>query len=107
MRRGHEQVLDEVVVLERQALNALAATLLRAIGGHWQALHVAGVRDGDDHVLLGDEILNIEVLGLDGGDLRAALGGEARRDLAQLVLDYAEDLLAMLEQVDVVGDALA
>ena len=99
VRGRHEEVLDEVVVLERHALDALAATLLRAIGRHGEALDVAGVRDGDDHVLLGDEVLDVEVLGDDGGDGGTPLVAEAGRDVAQLVRDDGEDLLGMGEQV--------
>ena len=107
MRRSDKQVLDKVIVLERKALHALAATLLGAIRRHRQTLHVACVRAGDNHVLLGDEVLDVEVLSLHAADLRATLVGEARGDLAQLVLDDAQDLLTMLEKVDVVGDARA
>ena len=107
MSRCDEEVLNEVVVLEREALDALASTLLGAIGRNRQTLDVTGVRAGHDHVFLGDKVLNVKVLGLHAADLGATLVSEAARNLTQLVLDDAKDLIAMLEQVDVVGNARA
>ena len=62
MRRGDKQVLDVVVVLQAHALHALAAALLLAIGGHGKALHVARLRHGDDHVFLGNQVLDVDIL---------------------------------------------
>ena len=104
--RRHKEVLDKVIVLEREALDTLAPTALGAVGGNGQALDVAGVGDGDHHVLLGDKVLDVEVLRLLGGDAGTALVGEALNDLAKLVLDDAQDLLAVGEKVAVVVDEL-
>ena len=92
MGRRHKEVLDEVVVLEREALDALAAALLRAIGRDGQALHVTRVSHRDDHVLLGNEVIHVEDDGRvrDGG---AALVGKLLLDLEHLGLDDAQDLL--------------
>ena len=106
MGARHEEVLDEVVVLEREALDALAAALLGAVRGNRDALDVAGVGDGHDHVLVGDEVLDVEVArGM--ADLGAALVAELAGDLAHLLLDHREDLLLVGEKVLVVGDRTA
>ena len=92
VRRGDEEVLDVVVVLEVHAHHADPAPALLAVGRDRQALDVARARDRDDHVLLGDQVLELELL-LGGDDLGAAV--VAARvdllDLEQLLADQAVD----------------
>ncbi len=72
VRRGDEQMLDEVFFLDIDALHAAAAAILFAVGGGREALDVALMADGDDHVLFGDEVFDGDFfLGID--DLGAAL----------------------------------
>jgi hypothetical protein len=79
--------VDEILVLHRHAGAALAAAALRAIGRQRHALDVAGMGDGDDHVLAGDQVLVVHV-GPPVGDLGAARRGELVPDLGtELVLD--------------------
>ncbi len=106
MGAGDEHLVDDVVFFEVDAGNALAAALLGAIRLDRDALDVAGVGDGDNHVLVGDEVLNVEVL-LGAGDLGATLVAELAGDLAHLLLDHAENLLLMRKQVLVVGNRAA
>jgi hypothetical protein len=54
MRRGDEQVLDEVFGARAHADTSLAATGLFAVGVSHGALHVAGVVTVN-HVVVGDE----------------------------------------------------
>ena len=61
MRRGDEQVLDEVFFLGRRADAALAAAPLRAVERQRRALDVAAVGHGDDHVLVGDQVLDVDL----------------------------------------------
>ena len=63
-------MLDVVLVLQLHPHDADAAAPLLSVGRHRQALDVTGARDRDDHVLLGDEILELEIA-LGGDDLRA------------------------------------
>ena len=56
MRIPDEKLRDEILVLRPHAGATLAAAFLRAIGRKRRALHIAGMRDGDDHLFLGDEI---------------------------------------------------
>jgi hypothetical protein len=55
---GHEQLIDEIVVLDRRRLLAAAAALLGAVVGERLALEVAGVRQGDHHVLGRDQVFD-------------------------------------------------
>ena len=89
MGGADEQVLDEVAVLHVHPADAAAAAVLLAVGGERQRLDVAGVGDRDHHLLVGDQVLDVDlVLGV--RDLRAPLVAEALRDLAQLLLDHAQ-----------------
>ena len=106
MRRGDEELLDEVVFLELYAAHALAAALLLAVGGHGQALDVAAARDRDDHVLVGDEVLDVEVTRL-VGDLGTTLVGIAALDLEHLVADDLLDEALVTQDALVIGNLLA
>ena len=68
------------------------AALLGAVEADRVALHVAEVRDGDHHLLLGDEVLGGEVGGL-GLDLGAPLVAEELLHLHQLADDHLEEHL--------------
>ena len=85
VRGAHEEVRDEVVLLERRALHAAPAALLGAVEVGLGALRVAGARDGDDDVLDGDEV------GV--GDL-AVVADEAGQPLVPVLLDDLAELVA-------------
>jgi hypothetical protein len=98
-------VLDVVLVLHVHPGHADAAALLLAVGRERQRLDVAGVRDRDDHLLVGDQVLDVDlVLGV--GDLRAAVVAVAIADLEQLLADQAHDLGLVAEDVAQPGDPL-
>ena len=107
MRRGHEEVLDVVLVLQVHAHDPDAAPPLLAVGRHRQPLDVAGLGDRDDHVLLRDHVLELEI-GLAGDDLRAPVVGLPvdLLDLEQLLLDERRDSRLVAEQHPQLGDAL-
>ena len=106
VRGRDEQVLDVVVVLQVHRLHALAAALLLTVRGNGQALDVAGLRDRDDHTLLGDEVFDVEILG-GIGELRSAGSVELLLDLLQLLLDDVAHQLRIGEHAVVVRDLLA
>ena len=83
---GEEEVLDLVFVLHAHAGHAHAAALLLAVGGHRQTLDVAGLGDGDGHLLVGDEVFDVQVA-LGRHDLRAAIVVVQPLDLQELRLD--------------------
>ena len=103
---GHEQVLHEVGVLQVHALHALAAALLLAVGAHGQALDVAGLGHGDDHVLLSDEVFHLDILRF-AGDAGSARGAVLLLDLQQLVLNDLLQQVLVGQDLLVVGDLLA
>ena len=92
--------------MQVDSLQTLAAALLLTVGGDRQALDVARLRDRDDHVLLGDEVLDVEVLGR-RRDVGAALVGELLAHLAHLVLDDLQHEVHVAEHLRVPGDLLA
>ena len=61
VRVGDEHPVDEVVFLRRRRLLAAAAALLRAVLVDRLRLHVAAVRQRDDHVLRRDQVLDRQV----------------------------------------------
>ncbi len=85
VRAGDEEVLDLVFFLEIHAGHADAAALLLAVGGDRDALHVAGLGDGDGHLLFGDEVFEVD-LALVRHDLGAAVVVVQALDLEQLAL---------------------
>ena len=93
VRRADEEVLDVVAVLHVHAGHADAAAVLLAVGRQRQRLDVAGLRDRDDHLLVGDQVLDVDLV-LGGRDLRAAVVVEALGDLLELLLDEPEHLAA-------------
>ena len=75
VRRGDEDLRDEILVARRHAGAALAAAALRAIGRERHALDVALVADGDDAVLALDQVFVLD-LAFDVDDLGLARRGE-------------------------------
>ena len=86
---GREDVFDEVGVASGGALRALAATALYTVFGQRGALDVTEVRDGDDHGVVGDDVLHTELTG-GGHDLGAAGIAIFLFDDQQFVLDDLE-----------------
>ncbi len=83
---GRDEVLDDVVPAQRRAAHALAAALLGAVLVGAGALGVAAAGDGDDEVLVGDQVLHRQVA-VGGDDLGAPVVAVLVDDLGQLVGD--------------------
>ena len=88
---GDEQLFDEILFLGLHAGLALAAAALGAVEGDRAPLDVAGMGDGDHHVLFDDGVLQGDLGGL-VDDLGAALVAEFLLDLGQFADDDLEDL---------------
>src|SRR5918997_2668698 len=111
VRRRDEEVVDVVALFELHPGDADPAASLLAERVDGDALQVAAVRDGDDHLLFGYEVLYLEVDALLGRDRRPAIVRVGPPDLAELLLDDPVDLglvgqdalqvLDLLEQVPV------
>src|SRR5215831_19150815 len=82
MGGGDEEIGDDVLFLRLHAGHALAAAALAPIGLDVGALDVAGARDRDHHLLVGQQVLDRQLGGL-GQDLGAP-------HVAVLVLDRQE-----------------
>ena len=74
-------MLDVVVVLHVHPGDADAAAALLAVGRERQRLDVARVGDRDHHLLVGDQVLDVD-LALGVRDLGAALVAVGLGDLA-------------------------
>ena len=98
-------MLDEVAVLHVHPCNTAAAALLLAVGAERQRLDVAGLRDRDHHLLVGDQVLNVDLV-FTLRDQRAPLVGEAFVDLAELFLDQIKHGLLAAEQFAQLTDPL-
>src|SRR5918994_1449806 len=92
VRRCDKEVVDVVALFELHPGDADPAAALLAERVDGDALQVTPVRDGDHHLLLGYEVLDLEVDALLGRDRRPALVRVGRPDLAELLLDDPVDL---------------
>src|SRR5256886_8053038 len=91
VRRGDEEVLDDVFLFRLHARHALAPAPLAAVGLDVRALDVPRARDGDDHFLVGEEVFDRQLRRL-GDDLGAARVTVLLFDLEQLLPDDAHPL---------------
>ena len=53
-------MLDEIFVARLHAGAARAAAALHCVGGDRRALQVAGMADGDRHLLVGDQVFQLD-----------------------------------------------
>ncbi|MNL30439.1 hypothetical protein D3C87_1521760 [compost metagenome] len=103
MRIGHEQPRHEIFLAGGHARAALAAAVLRPIGRKRHAFDIAGMADGDDHVLAGDQVLVVEI-----GSVIADLGAARRTELLangfEFLADDGADALAAAQNIEIVFD---
>ena len=99
----HEEVLDDVVAAQLRAAHALAAAALGPVVVRAGPLGVAVTGDGDDDLLLGDEVFHVHVA-VERQDLRAPLVAVLGDDLGELLGDDPALPLGRGEDVVVVGD---
>ncbi len=98
-------MLDDVVLLELGTLDALATALLRAVQVGARALGVAGLGDGDHHVLAGDEVL-VGHVAVGRDDAGTAVIAVHALYLEQLFFDDPEDQRLIGQQTFEISDAL-
>ena len=106
MRARHDQMLDVVLVARSHPDHATASAVLGAVGRKGHALHVVPARDGDDDVLVGDELLGGQLARRVVDDLGAAVVAKLRRDLIEVLLDECEDPARTREDRLELGDEL-
>ena len=100
-----EDLADEVLLAGGHAGPALAAAALRPVGRQRHPFDVAGVRDGDDHLLALDQVLDV-VLELDLLDLGAARGREFLLHLLKFAAQDLQKALPGAEDLEISGDLL-
>ena len=107
VRLGDEDEADEILLLDLAALHAVAAAPLLLILGERHALDVAAVGERDDARLVGDEILDGDLVRV-RDDLRPARGVLAPRvallQVGEVGADDRVDLLGIREDRLVGGD---
>jgi len=73
VRRGDEEVADEIFVARAHADAPLAAAALIPVGGDRRPFDIAGVADGNGHILFGDQRLDAQLARLAFDNLGAAI----------------------------------
>jgi hypothetical protein len=63
VRRGDEEMLDEIFVTRLHAGAARASAALHAVGGDRRALQISGVADSDRDLFVGDEVFEDDFRG--------------------------------------------
>ena len=96
-------MVDHVVLAQLGALDTLAAAVLGAVFVGLGALDEAGVRDGDHHVLFGDQILHVHLAGV-RQDARAAFVAVLGHDLVEFVAHDLALALRLGQDVLIIGD---
>ena len=86
-----EEGIHIVLLPEGLGGNALAAALLAAVGGGGHPLHVTGSGEGEDALLLLDEVLDVDLV-LHILDLGLAVVGVLFPDLQQFFLQNTDEL---------------
>ena len=105
MGRGGEHVDHRVLVAGGDALLAHAALTLRGVLARARALDVAVAGQGEDALLLLDEVFNVDLV-LDLLNFGLALIAVLVADLKKLVLQNALEHRLVCEQLDKVRDLL-
>ena len=105
MRGRREDAFNEVFFLERLPGDASAAALLGAIGRSGNALDIARVREGEDALLLFDQVLDINLV-FDILNFGAAVVAVFVADGKQLVFQNALEHVFVGKQLAVILDAL-
>src|SRR5205085_11620882 len=106
VRRRGEEVGDVVVVAQLGRLHAPATPALGAEGVGRHRLHVAVAAEGDDEVLVVDEVLEVDVARVEGY-LCPPRGGEFLADLCYSTIDDTAQLRAAAKVCHELGEILA
>ena len=98
-------ILDEVLVARGTSLGADSSAVLGAEFAQRRALDISEVGDGDDHGIVGIEILGVEVAG-EGIDLGAAFVAVFVADFGEFLFHHAVQSLFVVENLVVESDHL-
>ncbi len=103
---GDEEMLDEILVAGLHAHAALSAAALAAVGGDGGALHVTAVAYGDGHLLVDDQVFELNFGGFVFND-GAAFVAEQLFDFFEFFDDHAAKFLFGSENGFVFGNIVA
>ena len=103
MGRCHEQACDEILFAGLHPRTAFAAAPLSPIGGKRNALNIAAVADGDDHILFLDKVFVVHVSGVIQ-NCGFARRGIARFHIGQLINNDGHHPLAGAQNIQIVGN---
>ena len=99
---AHEDMLYIVLIAHGAALRAHAAAALCAVFAQQRPLHITHVRDGDDHLVVGNGIFYAEIRSLIA-DSGATLVTIFVSDFDELVLDNAKEHIAVTQNFFATG----
>src|SRR6267378_663222 len=103
VRRGDEQILDEIFFLRLRADAALAAARLVAVRVRGRPLDVARVAHGDQHLRVGDQVFELDLVDLID-NLRAPVVAVGFVYFAQLRDDDLPEFLVARQNFAQLGD---
>src|SRR5437764_1271448 len=98
-------MLDKIVILRLCTQTTLAASSLTRIGRDGRAFYVPGICDSDRHLLVGDQVFDIE-LDARVNDHRSAAVTKLPSDLGQFVCDYLAQNAFVLKNILELCDVL-
>ena len=104
--RSGEEVLHAVILARVERGDALAAPVLLLVVGEACALHIAAPREGDDNIVVGDEIHGVKAPGLFLHDIAPARRGVVLLNVRDLVTDDAPEHVHVGEDGFIPGDIL-
>ena len=96
MRRSNKHLFDEVAFLGIRTDDPLSAPALTAIGCKGHPLDITVMRQGDYHVLIGDEVLDTEVAHV-ANDLSPTSITESLLDLIEILANYVQQQGLLLQ----------
>lgn len=103
MHRGRIDILGEIVVAMTGSLGAHTATTLLVELVEMGALDVTHMGDGDNHRIVGIEVLGIELV-VEGDDLRTTGVAILLLHLKQILLHHLLATLGIVEDLLQLGD---
>ena len=104
MRTRNEQVFDRIFLVRPGPLESLSTSLLRTVDTQWSPLDVTIVTDGDRHRLLGDQRVQVNIADFLAADFRTSLIPVLIPNCLQVSFDNIEDVRAVLEDGEIIGN---
>ena len=104
MIRGGQKILHEIVIPGVQTGNTLAAALLLLVGRQHGTLDIAAPRQGNDHILVRNEVFNINAAQFIHEHFRAAGRSIGSLDFIGFIPQYAAQNGGIFQNGRKIGD---